>query len=747
MLLLFVINELSYDKHFKNADRIISLNSVFDENGFGFSPLNLRQAYTEIPGKIPGVEAAVQIFTGWDAGGIVYESKHFDINLLYTDKEFFDVFRMKFIEGTPQSAFAHTNSIVITDRNADKIFGGAGNAIGKTVLIGKIDYTVSGVVKELPVNTHFSFDVLANMQSVSYLSSINLDFYTYYLIKADIPMDEVRASIEKEYTSIVKPFGAQFNSEVYGATEKFTDIYLNSKADFTLGKKNNMNFIRILSGLALLILLLAVANFINLFMAQGEARMDEIGIRKASGAEVGDIVWQFFKEVSIIVLAAFVAGFILVIIFAPFFSKLIDKNIDLIQLLNPSFILPTLVLFVITVCLSAFYPAFYLSRFSPLDILGKRLTFSKRRLNIIVVTFQSVITIMLIFGILLLNKQTNYLKNVPVRYNPNNVMLVSLSQDLGRSYDALRQALQSLPEVKMVAGANHAVGYGPAGQVIGLLQNKDKNSSINEYRITPGLSELLEFELKEGSFFKEGVSDSVNQIILNEAAVAMLELQAPVIGYSVNYKGPAEIIGVVKDFCYGNPAETIQPLVLSNVKGIPGLIYLKFGDTADKILTQDKIRKVIKEFDPVYNFFGMWADDIYKQKFDNINMQSKIILAASLLSLFISMMGLVAIHLYTTERRTREIGIRRVNGASTKDLFILLSSDIIKWIFIAGVIALPFAYYNSIEWLADYEKRTSVNWTLFVLPLVIQCIVALLVTSGISYKALLQNPVKALKKE
>jgi len=746
MLVLFVVNELSYDKHFENKERIIKLNSVFDENGFGFTPLNLRKAYTELPEKVAGIEAAVQIYNGYSIEAVYQNERYGDLKMLYADADFFKVFRMKFIEGTPQSAFTNTNAVVITERTANKIFGSMSDALGKVIKISETDYTVSGVVKELPVNTHFTFDILVNMQSITDLSRMNLEFHTYYLVKDNVLLDEVRASVEREYTAMIEPFGAQFNSKAHGETEKLTDLYLRSKADFGLGKRSNMNFIWLLSGLALLILLLAISNFVNLFMAQGETRMNEIGIRKASGAEKQDIVKQFFKEVAITVLIAFFIGFILVLVLTPLLSKLINRDVDYIQLIDPVFILCIIGLFIITVILSAFYPAFYLSRFKPLDILGKRLKFSKRRLNTIVVTFQSIITILLIFSILLIYRQTNYLKDLPIGYNPDNIFMVALTADAGKSYESVVQELKALPDVEMTAGSNHALGYGGSGQGIGLLENSEKNSTIWEYSVTPGFGELVKFQLKEGSFFREGVPDSVKQIILNEAAVKMLELEAPVTGKYVSYYGRAEIIGVINDFYYQDLANEVQPLLLSRTTQ-PNLIYLKFNSKAGKNELQEKITEVIRKFDPGYVLFGKWADDIYNEKFKEIETQSRIILTASLLSLFIAMIGLIAIHLYTTMRRTKEIGIRRVNGAQSRDLFIMLSSDIIKWIIIAGLLAMPLAYYISTEWLANYAKRISLDCSLFAIPVLIQCLVAIIITSGVSYRALMRNPIESLKSE
>lgn len=749
MLLLFVVNELSYDKHFANHERIVRLTTIWEEkDAVNRTTINLRKAYTELPAKIPGVETAVQLYGGGKREAIYGTERFQNIGLVYADPEFFNVFQMKFVEGNARTAFANTNSVILTSEQASVIFGDASSAMNQTLQIDEQDYVVSAIVEKLPANTHFVFDALANMKSLSSLEWMQgLEFQTYYLVKPDASLAGARDAIEKEYTSILKPFGEYFNAKTYGITEKLDDIYLHSKANnYGFGKQNNMRFVWLLSGLALFILLLAVSNFINLFLVQGETRMKEIGIRKTAGATIGNIVRQFFSEVSGIVLIAFVSGFILTVIFTPYFSELIHKQIDLTQLGNPSFILCAVGLFIVTVVCSASYPAFYLSRFSPLDILAKRLRFSKRRLTVAVVVFQSVITIVLISFIMIVDRQTAYLKEIPIGYNPENVVSIPLNNALLKSYDAVKQELLSVPEIKAVSGSHHLFGGGCSGQGISLLENEEGEHSINEYRIMAGMCELMEVQLMEGSFFKENAPDSVNQIVLNEAAVKMLGLSFPVTGQFVNYKGPAEIIGVAKDFYYGNPVNTIQPIVLSRISN-PGNLSIRFREGTDRRQALEKTLVIFHKFDPGFIVNPTWSEDLYAANFDTFKTISKIITVASLLSLFIALLGLVATHLYATVRRTKEIGIRRINGAGSRSIFTLLSGDIIQWIAIAGIVAAPVIYYAASHQLNEYDNHASLSWTVFVFPVFIQCIVALLATSGVSIWAIRQNPVEALKKD
>lgn len=746
MLLLFIINELSYDKHLANKERILNMVTMLEENGNTHTyGITLRKAYRELPSKVPGIEAATQIY---DAGNVevINKDEHFqNLRQVYADPEFFTVFPMKFIEGTPQAALENMKSLVLTRSKAEAMFGSTSAAFGKTLKIGEDEVIVSAVVEELPKNTHFTFDVLGRIPQ--YMEEFGgLEFVVYYLIKPDVSTTDVSAAIEKEYSSELEPWASYFNGKAHGTIQNVTDIYMHSLSADRFWKQGSMTFIWLLSGLALFILILAITNFINLFMAQGETRMNEIGIRKTNGARIEDIIRLFFREVSVIVFGAFVIGFILAVICTPYFADLIRKDIDLIQLVNPLFILCIIALFIITVILSAFYPAFYLSRFSPLDILGKRIKLSKRRLNTIVVVIQSIITIILISFILVIDKQSNYLQNIPLGYNPDEVVSFPTTRAITESYEAVKQELLTLPEVKMVSGAHHTVGVGGSGQGIALLDNKEKSFSINEYRIRAGLCELMGFQLLEGEFYREETPDSIRQIIVNEATIKMLGLDYPVTGRQVDYKGPAEIVGVIKDFYYNNPASTVQPIVLSRIRW-GGQIYIKFDENVSRNKAEEITQNTLRKFDPNFYLNPKWSKDIYDQKFSTIKTQTKVIAISSFLSILIATLGLIAMHLYTTMRRIKEIGIRRVNGADKASIFTLLSRDIVIWICVAGAIAVPVVYYYATDWLNNYTNHTSLGWSIFVFPVLIQCVIAILVTSLVSLRVLSRNPIEALKNE
>jgi putative ABC transport system permease protein len=745
MLLLFVVNELSYDKHFANNERIVRLVSSWEQNGKVENlPINLRKAYTELPAKIPGIESAVQIYNGWRVEIVVDQNRFQNQKMLYVDPEFFEVFKMKFIEGVPANALKEPNSIVITRRLAKIIFGNETEVAGRPISIFEREYIVSAVVEELPLNTHFTFDFLLKMED-NMSEYGGLEFHTFYLIQPEASLENVCEAIKTEYTAMMSRFPPDWKGA--GFTEKLTDIYLSTKAN-TLGKAQKMDTIWLLSAIALFILLLAISNFINMFMTHGETRMKEIGIRKANGAGIGDIIRQFFVEVSIIVFVAFVLGLWLSIILTPYFSKLINAEVALTQLMTPTFIISMIVLYVLTVTLSAGYPSFYLSRFSPLDILFKRIKFSKRRLTASVVVFQSIVTLVLISSMITIYKQTKYLENLPKGYNTENVAAMYLNGTLNGQYSVIKQEFLNIPDVQQVSSANHLIGRSGSGQSIALLEDKTKSFLISEYRIAPGMCELMEFQLLEGEFFKdEHRGDTIRRVILNEAAVRMLRLEQPVVGKNIDYCGIiSQIIGVVKDFCYAEPSNEIQPLILTFSWGYE-MVYFKFDKNLSRLKIMELFQTVFNKFDPNFVPDPVWLDDIYTKKFASIKTQAKIIFYSTLLSIFIAMLGLFAIHLYASMRRTKEIGIRKIHGAGPKSIFLLLSADTLKWIVIAAVIAIPVEYYVVSQWLENYTVRISLGGSMFIFPILIQCAIALTISFGLTVRVLSQNPVNALKSE
>jgi len=751
LLLLYVMNEWSYDRHFEKKERIVQLNSVWTLEGKKeINPICTRTAYTELPQNIPGIEKAVQIYRGWGVE-VVRKPEHFqNLQLLYADPELFDIFEMTFIYGIASNALITPYSAVLTRPKAEAIFGKV-NPIGQTFTVDGEEFTVSGVVEKLPANTHFNFDLLVSMKSISKIEYLGgLEFFTYYLIKPNVPIDGVCQSIRKEYTSIMAKRFSDFGTSFDAITEPLTRIHLFSKANSGLSDQGSLQTVLLLVGLSLLILLLAITNFVNLFIVQGNSRSTEIGIRKTNGAGTREISRHFFGEAAMVVVISFVIGIATAIILLPAFSSLIHIKLEASLFYNPLFIAGTILLIIFTIVLSASYPAIYLSRFKTIEILKKSISHqSKKSFTTSIVVFQSIITIILISVLLIVNRQSNYLKSIPAGFNPQNVMVASqVNNKISKHYDALKQNLQKIPGVEMVSSAQHMVGGGTSGQGIYRFGGNAKTfKSINEYRVLPGLCELMEFKLKDGNFFKENDPGNKKYVVLNEEAVKMLDLQNPIGEKVVMFDDPMEVIGVVKNFYYSSPAQKIEPIALTCYRNYPQLIYIRFNNTVNKAKAAQLVLPVFREFDPEFLLNTNWSDDVYNAKFNGEKTLSRIIFTSTLLSLLVAILGLFAIHSFTISRRIKEIGIRKVAGSSTWAVVVLLSGNVFLRVGISALVALPLAWLIGQHWLEGYSNRIHIGIFLLLIPLAIHTMIALLATFTISYKAATRNPVEALRYE
>lgn len=750
VLMLFVATELSYDRHFENRERIVQLNTIWLEDGNRtVFPINLRRAYTDLPARIPGIESAVQIYGG-GRNEIIHETDRFqDVTLHYTDPEFFEVFMMDFLGGNPATALQGTYSTVMTDQLAVKIFGTI-DAMGRNIIFEGKTFTVTGIVKELPANSHFTFDMLVSVHSIEYYEALGgLEFYTYYLISQGTSVNEVCDKINKEYKVILADAFSDFNSEFESATVGLTDIYLHSIANEGLGELGSVESVLLLAGLALLILLLAITNFINLFVIQGDSRAMEVGIRKATGGSRRDIALQFFGEAAVIVLVAFIIGAGIADAILDPFASIIDKKVEPSLAFTPPFIAGMVLLLLLTIILSASHPAIYLSRFNPVEALRKARRSTKRRFTTAIAIFQSVITIVLITVLLLVNRQINYLQSLPKGYDPENVLAFRTSKTLGSHYNTLREELKSVPQVQSSAASQHMIGGGWSGQGIYLVGEEDKGiKTINEYRIMPGLCEIMKFELVEGNYFSEESPFLRESVIINEAAARMLGISGSATGKKiVMFEKPLEIIGVVRDFYYDTPSKIVEPMILTSYATFPSVFYVRFNPTVSKTAAIAAILPVLKELDPDFTLSPMWSDETYDRKFNREKSIAGAVQASTVLSLIIALLGLFAIHSYSAARRTKEIGVRKVFGETAMSVMARLSLDVVKWIAVAGIVAVPIALYISSSWLENYANRTSVGVWVLLLPVLLQGFFSVLATILVTARASSKNPADALRYE
>lgn len=755
LLTTFILFELSYDRHFSQAERIHRMNSIWIEEGEAAEiPINVREAYTEIPGKVAGIEAAVQIYRGWNREIIYEENRYKDLSLLYADPEFFLLFDLPLLAGRQDGVLQEPNTVILTGESALKIFGTT-DPVGLSFAMEEQIYTVSAVVADIPPNTHFTFDMLMPMQSVINLEQLGgLEFFTYYLLEMGVDENQVLETIAGENTKILSDGFAGFGSATFDSRlTPLRQLHLYSGISWDLSTPGNIRAIYIMLAITLAVLGLALSNFINLYILNGAKRSKEIGIRKVNGAGRKQMIRQFYLETSLVVTMAFVGGAVLAILLLRPFANIMQRDSFAQVGDTPALYLVLAGIYLLTIFLSGFYPALLLSRAAPVPLIRGAVNPAgdKRILLRIVSILQICIAIALMAILLGINAQIRYLKNRSMGYQPENIALIyNLNQKLTGNYTAIREQLLDLPGIEEVAASSHTIGRGYSGQGI-LMQGDDPNlaRSISEYRIWPGLCKLYRFNLAAGRFLDAERKPDRRGVILNEAAVEMLGSTArEIVGeLVVMHADPLEVIGVVEDFHYESAAREVEPLVISAYsEGIRNLsIRYVAGADPQKIL--ESVEETIQTFDPDYIMINSFATDICEGYYTSEERLQKILMFGSLFSIIIVLLGIYALVSHNMVARTKEIGIRKVVGGSTREMMTLIYTSTLKWTLIASSLAIPLSWLYLKQWLNGYAVRISIYWWIFACSIMVVLFFQSLITLGKTRRTARRNPVEALRYE
>ena len=752
LLATFILHEWSYDRHFSKADNIYRLHTIWKEaENESVNPINLRKAFTELPQNVPGIEKAVQIYRGGNIELIFNNIRYAGNRLLFVDSTFFGVFDFNVIEGAAEYALHDPGAVVLTKSLAYKIFGD-NPAVGKILEIENKSYTISAVTDDVPENTHFTFDLLIPMIALDYMHQLGgLEFFTYYLFDSNADPQAIGNAICEENTEILTDRFSSFNFDLSSEIEPLTRLHLFSNASYDLGPRGSINTIILVGAIAVLIMFLALTNFVNLFVIAGEQRAKEIGIKKVNGARRKDIIIQFFTETTFIVGISFFIGLVLATLLLPQFGDLMWRRFpeDIFQ--SPALIGTLTWIFIITVILSGSYPALYLSRLKPAAILKPQSGRTGRKKVVVGLAggIQLIITLVLLTYLFGINNQIQYMKNLSPGFTPQGLVnIFNLNDNMKRQYLDIRDQLLNIPEVEGTAASFHTVGGGTSGQGIRLQESPSDNIlAINEYRVQPGLCRLLELEIKEGRFFDPELTTDGQSVILNEAAERMLGLTSAVGRSVVMFQNPLEVIGVVKDFHYESAAREVQPLVFTTYSGNINNIVVRLAPQTDHLSAMEKIEQTLKSFDEDYIFSTRNTLDIYRNYYAGEERLGKIIRMGAAIAVIIVMMGIFMLVSQSISRRTKEIGIRKVLGGSTSKMLALLYYSSLKWIAIASAIALPVSYFMLDQWLQNYAVKAPVSWWLFLQGIIIVLVLETVITIGQTWRVARRNPVESLRYE
>ncbi|MBX3238535.1 MAG: ABC transporter permease [Chitinophagaceae bacterium] len=773
IIMLFVSNELGYDRFNKKANRIARI--YFEGNVQGEKmkePVVMAPVAQAVKKDFPEVEDATRLRSHDWAPKLVVNNKEFRFDqLVYADANFFDVFTLPFIRGDSKTALAEPNTVVLTKDVAKKYFGD-GEALGQTIRFkteDKAPMKVTGVIENIPANSHFRFGLLTSMASLEDAKRENWmgsNYFTYIVLKNKNDFEKLEEKLPGLVDKYIGPqmkdgLGqtlAEFRKSGSNITfhlQRLTDIHLYSDFHYDLSAPGNVRNVYIFSAIALFMLLIACINFMNLSTAGASKRSREVGIRKVLGSMKGELVKQFLVESTFIAAIALLLSLLFIQLALPLFNDLSGLQLTLSFREKP-LLLPALTgIVLLTGLIAGSYPAFYLSSFKPVAVLKGKWNPAKSGVSFrsVLVVFQFFISIILIVSTTVVYKQLSYIRHKDVGYNKDKVMVISNVWAIGKNMDVFRKELQQDPAVAGVSASR----YLPAGNsgnnnfFVSTVQDPGKLVKTLRYEIDEYYIPTLGIQLKAGRNFSQQYGMDSLAVIVNEAAVKALGWKEDPIGQTIartfkeEGKETYQVVGVVKDFHFRSLHERISPLVLVPAPD-PGNLVVKIKTTDIPGFTA-KLQKQFTEYgaeDPMnYSFLDERYNNTYKaeQKIGTI------LGVFAGLTIFIACLGLFGLAKFTADQRIKEIGIRKVLGASAAQLSAMLSKDFLRLVLLACCIAFPIAGWVMHKWLQDFAYRTNISWWIFMIAGVVAVLIALITVSFQAIKAALANPVKALRTE
>jgi putative ABC transport system permease protein len=776
LISMYVVDEFSYDRYNEKADRIYRINSDIK---FGGANLNLAVCSDPMGATLkkdyPQVEQFTRIYV---SGGSKMIKKGNDwINedkVAHVDSTFFDVFTLPAIAGDTRTALNEPNTVVISQSAALKYFGTI-NALGKTVETNDKKnklYKVTAVINDVPRNSHFHLDFLFSMLNVQYDfgNFLSHNFQSYVVLRKGTDYKAFDKNFDQVIAKYVIPQAKQYMQ--IGSIEDFKkagnrleyhlmpllDIHLHSARFPELEANGNAQYVYIFSAVAIFILLIACINFMNLSTARSASRAKEVGIRKVLGTEKRFLIGQFLTESTMLALIALVIAVLICWAILPFFNNVAAKDIGMKDFLNPKLLTVLILVPVIVGALAGSYPAFYLSSFQPIMVLKGKINAGFRRSNIRsgLVVFQFFISIALIIGTIIVYKQLDYIQTKNLGFDKSQVLVVNGASALGTQVDAFKN------EVKKISGVKDAAysGYLP-------VSNSSRNDNtysreavmdskngldMQVWNIDYDYIPMLGMQIIKGRNFSPQFGTDSTAVIINETTAGLLGYPDPLGKKIYTRDGDASspvtgftIIGVVKNFHFESLRENISPLCfrLGNNKWC---VSFKLATTDVRSVVKNiesKWKSMAPGFPFDYQFLDQAFDNMYRQE----QRVGRIAISFAVLAILIACLGLFGLATYMAEQRTKEIGVRKVLGASVQNITTMLSKEFVTLVIIAAVIAFPLAWWGMHLWLQDFAYRVNISWWVFALAAFIAFAIALVTVSFQAIRAAIANPVDSLRTE
>ena len=776
LIALYVLNELSYDRFNKKADRIYRINSDILFGGVEQKlPVTSDMMGPILKKDYPQVEQYVRIYNA-DGAKLIRKGNDFinEPNVAHVDSMFFEVFTMPAIEGDTKTALYEPNTVVMSASSALKYFGTT-NAVGRIIETNDDSstvYKVTAVVKDIPKNSHMNFDFFFSMDNADYewgkLTSHN--FHTYLLLQKDANPDDFKGIFRQYIQNYVVPDVKHMmnitNIEEFEKTGNkleysimpLTKVHLYSNRHFEITAGGNVQYVYIFSAVALFILIIACINFMNLTTARSANRAKEVGIRKVLGTERKKLVIQFLTESTLMTLLSLSIAIILAYLVLPMFNDVAGKSLSIKDIFSPV-LFPLLIALPFAVgLLAGSYPAFFLSRFQPIEVLKGKLNLGSKSggLRSVLVVFQFAVSIILIIGTVIIYRQINFIQTKNLGFSKDQVLIINNAFALGSSRDAFKNELAQLPGVTSgsfsgylpVANSARSDNTFSKESVLDSKSGLNMQNWVVDYDYIPTMGMQI---TKGRNFSKDFVSDS-SAVIINETCAQILGYDDPigktiyaVLGHQAQETIPYKIVGVVKNFHFESLRKPIAPLLMQMGRST----YLaSFKVDAEKIpsilqVAESKWKAMAPQMPFSYRFLDESFDDMYRSEMR----VGKIALIFSILAILIACLGLFGLATFMAEQRTKEIGVRKVLGASVGNIVSMLSRDFIRLVIISSVVAFPLAWWFMNKWLQDFAFRVNIGWWIFFVAAIIALLIALITVCYQAIRAAVANPVKSLRTE
>jgi len=759
IIFLYVKEELSFDRWNGHADRIYRVVKDFvNDDGTRIPDATTPPALAPaLRRDMPEVKYATRLFPAGRRRFLIQnkEKGFYETSLIGIDSNFFKVFDLPFVRGDKVSTFAHPLSIVLTQTAARKYFGSA-DPIGQLLhlnLNGGLDYAVTGVVGDVPENSHFSFDFLIPFTSRRD-SVIDRDwnfssFYTYVLLKENSNAALFRQKLQPLFNKY-----QPHSKDVYYA-QRLTDIHLRSKLRLELGVNNDIAYIRILIIISVFVVVIAGINYVNLITARSIKRAKEVGVRKAAGASRRLLIVQFLTEAICNAFFALGISIAAVELLLPVVNPIVGRHLQLFTADRWALWGQLMVITTGVGLAAGLYPAFYLSAFKPVDVLKGKFLVSLRTISLRrgLVVLQFVISIVLMVSFFTIYRQLDFVMRKDLGFNKENILLCSNVRATGRETPGPPGSwLDEVKKLSAVSGVARADGVPGGNAASNGVRAGDMHLAVNFIRVDHAFLPTMGMSLVEGRNFFPGSGDDSSSIILNEKAVEEFGLKRPWVGQQLAWDDdagrthPVTVVGVVKDFHFTSLHEAIKPFAFLAEENNGSTFFIRLRG-ANQAVAIPAIQKAWTKYNPDKPFDYSFLDEQVGKLYRSDLQFQHIFSWVTVLAMVIACLGLLGLSIFNAESRGKEIGIRKVLGASVASLFNLLCRDVLLLIGVAFGIAVPIAWWVSYAWLEGFAYRIVPGWWMFPVCGVLALVVALATTSYHAMKAALTNPADVLRSE